>query len=108
MDQPIKTKSVVVALIVGLAILAFVFYYPRFLIDRLGESNPWTSYLYQYGFGLVFFVVGLCVILGSGACKLGRGRDTFWFGVLLAGFVGFATLHAVWIVAAQQVPYLGG
>ena len=108
MDQPTQTKPSVMIWVVAIALLAFAYKFPRLLIQWLGDENPWTSYLYQYGFGLIFFLIGLWLILKSGACKLGRGRDTFWFGVLLAGFVGFATLHAVWIVLAQRVPYLGG
>ena len=89
-------------------VLAFIFLYPRLLIHQFGEANPWTSYLYQYGFGLVFFLIGIWLILKQGACQLGRGRDSFWFGVLIAGFLFFAIGHAVWIVLALKVPYLGG
>ncbi len=90
------------------AILAMVYFYPRFLVERLGEANPWTSYLYQYGFGLVFFLVGILMILKTRACQFGRGRDSFWFAVLVAGFLFFSIGHAVWIHYALNAPYLGG
>jgi hypothetical protein len=89
-------------------LLITIYTYPRLIIGWLGEANPWTSYLYQYGFGLVFFLMGIYLILRSGACKPGRGRDSFWLGVLFAGFIFFAAGHALWIVAAQSIPYLGG
>jgi len=89
-------------------LLGFVYLYPRIIIALLGPANPWTSYLYQYGFGLVFFAIGIRLILRTGACRPGRGRDRFWLGVLLAGFVFFAGAHALWILLAQRVPYLGG
>ncbi len=107
MVEKSKPKTVFVGCVVVTLLLLCTYYYPRLLIARLGEANPWTSYLYQYGFGLIVFVVGLWVILKTGACKLGRGRDSLWFGVLLAGFAMFSTLHALWIVAAQNLPYLG-
>ena len=89
-------------------LLAFIFIYPRIIIAWLGEASPWTSYLYQYGFGLVFFLIGIYIILRSGACQPGRGRDSFWLKILFAGFVFFASVHALWIVAALNMPYLGG
>ena len=89
-------------------LLGIVFAFPRLLSTWLGNDNPWTSYLYMYGFGLVFFSLGILLILKTGACKPGRGRDRFWLGVLLGGFVFFATLHAVWILAALYLPQQGG
>jgi len=91
-----------------LVLLVTIYTYPRLIISWLGEENPWTSYLYLYGFGLVFFLMGIYLIFRTGACKLGRGHDTFWFGILIGGFIFFASVHALWILAAQNIPYLGG
>ena len=89
-------------------VLAFIYTYPRVVVALLGTDSPWTSYLYQYGFGLAFFLVGIWLILKTRACQFGRGRDSFWFGVLIFGFIFFAGGHAVWIYLALKVPYLGG
>lgn len=94
-------------LVIIAALLAVVFTYPRLIVSWLGEDNPWTSYLYLYGLGLIVFVIGITLILRTGACQLGRGRDSGWFKVLIGGYIFFATLHAVWIIAAQQIPFLG-
>lgn len=91
----------------GLASLTFFFVFPRAVVRWLGESSPWTSYLYLYGNGLVVFLIGIGVILRSGACRLGRGRDTSWFVVLLLGYVFFAAMHAAWILAALYLPVKG-
>ena len=107
MKEPVSIRNLLIALAVFAGVLAFVFAYPRLLVILLGESSPWTSYLYQYGFGLVFFLSGILLILKTGACKFGRGHDNFWFGVLIAGFLVFAVGHAVWIWAALNMPYLG-
>ncbi len=89
------------------AVLAMVYFFPRFLVEQLGEASPWTCYLYQYGFGFVFFISGIFMILKTKACQFGRGRDSFWFGVLIAGFLFFSVGHAVWIYLALNAPYLG-
>ena len=94
---------------IALVLIAIITYmYPRFLLQIFEENSPWISYFYLYGHGLIFFLTGLWVIISSGACQLGRGRDSFWFGVLVFGFVFFATLHGVWVLLAIHMPHLGG
>ncbi|HOW97756.1 MAG TPA: hypothetical protein P5567_13615 [Kiritimatiellia bacterium] len=78
------------------------------MIRWLGESSPWTPYLYLYGLGLVTFLIGLRVILKSRACQPGRGHDSAWLAVLLLGYAFFALLHAAWIMAALYIPFKGG
>ena len=103
-----KKKSGVPIPIIVIAILIFVFIFPRILITILGPGNPWTCYLYQYGFGAVTFIIGISLILRSGSCKLGRGHDTTWFKWLIAGFFVFAIVHAIWILLAVYIPVKGG
>ena len=103
-----SVKSLAIGFGLTAVLLAVIYSYPRWIISKLGESSPWTSYLYQYGFGLVFFLMGIYLILKSGACKLGRGRDSFWLKVLFGGFIFFASAHALWIMASLNIPYLGG
>lgn len=93
---------------VAVAVVAFVYAFPRALLRWLGPSNPWTPYGYLYGLGLVTFLIGLTVILRARSCRFGRGHDTAWFVVLLLGFAFFAVLHAVWILAALRLPFKGG
>jgi drug/metabolite transporter (DMT)-like permease len=100
-------KSLLLGTVVALVLLAFIYTYPRLIISWLGESNPWTSYLYLYGFGAGFFLMGIFIILRTGACRLDRGHDKLWFWVLLGGFFFFATVHGLWILASLNIPYLG-
>ena len=92
-------------LVVG--IFAICYFYPRLLVNVLGESNPWTSYFYMYGFGLVTFAIGMLVILKSGALKPSRGNERMWMHMLLGGFVFFSTLHGLWVILALNVPFKG-
>lgn len=63
----------------------------------------WVPYIYQYGVGGLFFVIGLVVILRSGACRLSRRQDRFWFGVLVFGMCWYAGLHLAWYLAAIYI-----
>ena len=84
--------------------LVFAFWFPRFLIENLGKTNPWTSYFYHYGFGLLYTGSGLWLVLKTKACNLSLSRDRFWFGLTIMGFLYFAGLHAFWIHKALSVP----
>ena len=61
-----KSNKILIGALVPI-LAAFVFLYPRFLIEVLGEANPWTSYLYQYTFGLIFFGLGILLVIRTGA-----------------------------------------
>lgn len=89
------------------AALLAVYAWPRVIVRLLGAASPWSSYLYQYGMGLIVFLAGVAVILRADACRPGRGREGFWLVILFAGFVFFAALHALWILVAVGIPYLG-
>ena len=103
-----KKVNFVVPILIIVLTLVFVFMYPRMLISQFGEASPWTSYLYLYGFGGYFFMIGLILILKTGACKLGRGRDTKFFAILCSGFIFLVCMHATWIYLALSIPVKGG
>jgi len=89
-------------------IVAFIFAYPRFLGLFFDNASPWMSYFYLYGFGLVTFVIGMRLIIKSGACQPGRGDDTLWYRLLIGGYVFFFSLHGIWILLSLHVPFKGG
>jgi len=96
----VKLKAVgIIAVLLGV-----VYVYPRMLISTLGESSPWTSYLYMYGLGLVVFVMGLTLIRKTGALVPGRGKDTMWWRILIGGYLLFFTLHGLWVSLAVFLP----
>ena len=88
-------------------LLVFIFVFPRVLVQMLGPENPWTSYLYMYGFGLITFMIGIWVIRSSGALVLGRGHDSYWYKVLIGGYLFFAALHGFWVFIAVSTPVKG-
>lgn len=63
----------------------------------------WWPLLYQYGVGGLIFVIGLVIILRSGACRLERVQDRRWFAVLLGGFAWYLAIHVSWYLAALYV-----
>lgn len=72
----------------------------------LGLPDHWLTYLYQFGVGGLFFVAGLFVILKTGACDLKIRADRVWFTALVLGFVGLATVYALWILVSVNTPTL--
>lgn len=87
--------------------VVFCFYYPRLLLSLWGPEHPWTNYFYLYGFGFFYTGSGLLLAIKTGACRLSRPRDRFWFKVVVFGFLYFAILHAGWILLALSVPFKG-
>lgn len=88
--------------------LVFAFFFPRFLIEHFGETSPWTSYFYHYGFGLIYTSSGLLLILKTKACKLSLPKDRLWFSLIIIGFLFLAGLHAFWIHRSLSTPSHGG
>ena len=63
----------------------------------------WLPFLYQYGVGLIIFLLGLVIILKSRSCNLARRHDRVWFGVLIFGFIWYASIHFFWYIAALNI-----
>ncbi len=90
-----------------IAILLFTFFYPRIIISMFGEHNQWTSYFYQYGFGLVTFIIGTLVVMPRHSFSKWKGREFLYWKILLAGLIFFAVAQALWILFALNTPYKG-
>lgn len=88
-------------------LLLFIFFYPRILIEWLGEDNPWTSFLYQYTFGGIAFALGMLLVVRTKAAVPGRGRDSLWLKILIAGFLFFFSLHGIWVALSIYIPVKG-
>ncbi len=102
-----KHKSFRSLLVVVPLLLAFIYAYPRILLKFMDPGEAWMNYLYHYGFGVVFFGVGMTIMMRSGACKSGRGYDSHWIRFLVGGLIAYMSVHAVWILLAHNIPFLG-
>jgi hypothetical protein len=63
-------------------------------------SHTWLPYIYLYGVGGIFFVIGIIITKKSGAMDLKNKKHRFWFKVLLFGFVYYMALHFFLTIAA--------
>lgn len=62
--------------------------------------NTWLPYIYLYGVGGIFFVIGLLITKQSGAYNPAKKRHRFWWKVTIWGFFYFMIIHAAGILAA--------
>lgn len=63
-------------------------------------SHTWLPFIYLYGVGGIFFLIGMILIRKTKALNMERKSHRFWFKVLLFGFFYYFTLHALLILAA--------
>lgn len=63
-------------------------------------SETWLPYIYLYGVGGIFFVVGLIIARKSKALDITKKRHRFWYKVLIFGYLYFMLFHALSIIAA--------
>ena len=60
-------------------------------------ADTWLPYIYLYGVGGIFFLVGMIIIRKSGAINLNIKRHRYWYRVLIFGYFYFALMHALLI-----------
>ena len=66
----------------------------------LSFFDSWLPFIYLYGVGGFFFLVGMIIVRRSGAINLSIKRHKFWYRVLIFGFFYFVALHAFFIILA--------
>lgn len=92
----------------GVGFIAMVYFWPRYLMGTLGEQNPWISYLYTYGLGVLFFAFTTVWIFSFPSLNPDRRkRDLFWLFVFCGTLIFGITLHGLWIWAAISYPFKG-
>ena len=62
--------------------------------------NVWLPYIYLYVGGGIFFVAGMILIRRTKAIDMRLKRDRFWWKIMLWGFVYYAIIHLILIIAA--------
>ncbi|NWG28812.1 MAG: hypothetical protein HXY48_09800 [Ignavibacteriaceae bacterium] len=63
-------------------------------------ESTWLPYLYLYGVGGFFFLLGMIIIKKSGSLDKAKKSHRRWFKILLFGFFYFTLIHAFLITAA--------
>ncbi|MBS4033207.1 MAG: hypothetical protein KGZ85_01965 [Ignavibacterium sp.] len=63
-------------------------------------EQTWLPYIYLYGVGGLFFIIGMITIKKSGGIDLTKKRHRYWWKVLIFGMIYFMIFHAVLIIAA--------
>lgn len=63
-------------------------------------EHTWLPFIYLYGIGGLFFLIGMYIVKKSGAMDLKKKRHLFWYRILIFGFIFFVCLHAILIIAA--------
>jgi hypothetical protein len=69
---------------------------------ELPFERVWLPYLYLYGIGGIIFFGGLGMVLKSQGYDKKRPSDRKWIGILVFGFMFYASLHGVGIYAATH------
>lgn len=86
-------------------LLNFRFVYQILFLTIIEGKMPslfdvWLPFIYLYGVGGIFFLVGMIIIKKSGAVNLKIKRHRYWYKVLILGFFYFAALHAFFTILA--------
>ena len=98
-------KNSFLALFTLLFVFGLSYWLPRSLSAHFGENSPWTSYLYTYGMGLVFFLLSVIWIFSrKGMYPLRRKQEIYWLAAVVGGLIFIFSLHGLWIFTAVQFP----
>jgi hypothetical protein len=62
--------------------------------------NSWIPYVYLYGVGGIFFIIGLIIVRKAGAYNPKNKRHRYWWKITIGGFFYFMLIHALLILAA--------
>jgi len=62
--------------------------------------QSWLPFIYLYGVGGLFFLIGMIIIRKSGAIDMQKKQHRFWWKVLIFGFIYFMLIHAFFTIAA--------
>ncbi|MCH2101508.1 MAG: hypothetical protein MK209_06265 [Planctomycetes bacterium] len=69
----------------------------------LDFDRVWLPYLYLYGVGGVFFLGGLWMVVRSEGFNKLRASDRRWLALMFFGFIWYAGLHGIGILAATSL-----
>ncbi|MDP3683444.1 MAG: hypothetical protein Q8S01_05875 [Ignavibacteria bacterium] len=62
--------------------------------------NSWLPFIYLYVGGGIFFLAGMVLIRKAKSIDMRLKKDRFWWKVMIAGYIYYAVIHAILIIAA--------
>jgi hypothetical protein len=71
-------------------------------------DEQWLCWLYQYGVGGLVFGVSIWLAARAGALPIDRYSRRGMLAILVAGYLGLAAIHGVWITAVIGLPLSKG
>ena len=64
--------------------------------------HSWLPFIYLYGVGGIFFVLGLIIIRRSGSLELSIPKHQRWLKILYFGFIWYMLIHGALTFFALQ------
>ena len=98
-------QKFVFSFLLGLLALS-AFFFPRWLVSTFGESHFLSSYLYIYGQGLPFFIIGVYMLIKSQALNIKLHEEKKWLAYFILVLMWNMLAHGLWIWTAVQIPSL--
>ena len=71
-------------------------------MENLTFYHTWLPFIYLYGAGGVAFLIGMFLIIKTGALSLNKIHHKKWLSVLLFGFLYYASIHGFFIIMALR------
>lgn len=98
-------KNIVIIFLVVLFFASSAFYFPRGLVLFLGKEHFLSSYLYIYGSGIPFFILGIWLLIYSKAIKLEVPGEKKWILGFVFSFIWICFIHGLLILATVKIPF---
>ena len=102
-----RMKNVSIVLFLLCFFISSAFFFPRWLFSNFGEAHFISSYLYIYGSGVPFFIVGLWLLIRSKALNLKLTGEKKWLLFFIFGLCWNILMHGFWVLMAVQIPFKG-
>ena len=103
----VQIKNIFIIFSLLLFFTCSAFFFPRWLVSHLGEAHFLSSYLYIYGFGLPFFILGIYLLIRSRAINLKVVGERKWLFFFILGLTWSMLAHGMWIFVAVHFPFKG-
>ena len=66
-------------------------------------ANTWMPFIYLYGVGGIFFIIGIYLIISTKALNAKKKEHKRWLSILVFGFLYYAVIHGVLILLALDI-----